>query len=317
MYSVVLMAAMTAGGEVSDFGRKGGCGGCVGACYGGRGGFLGKRRGGGGCYGGCYGAVPVYAPQPAPVYAPQAAPRQGYGAAPGQAPVVGAPGGGGFEPGVNGGLSMGGASELGQQQAIVTPQPAPQPAPFSPEPSAAPGVTPDAAPSLALGHHGHQAHHGHHHGHHHHGVVVHGCYGGGYHRHHYHGCYGGHHGWGCCGGVIRIVPSDKPKVEDGKKKKGGEEEEGSIDEISEAPAKLVVKLPADATLKIEGQATKATGAERTFVTPKLAKGDKYSWTLQAEVMKDGKPVTWTEKVSLKPGETSKVTLSAPTGVASR
>jgi uncharacterized protein (TIGR03000 family) len=60
MYSIVLMAAMTTGGEVTDFGRRGG--GCCG-CYGGYGGYRGYRcsggygcRGGGyGCYGGGYG----------------------------------------------------------------------------------------------------------------------------------------------------------------------------------------------------------------------------------------------------------------------
>jgi uncharacterized protein (TIGR03000 family) len=65
MYSVVLMAALTTGGEVADFGRRGGrgCygggyGGCYGGGYGGGccGGWGGGySRGWGGCYGGGYG----------------------------------------------------------------------------------------------------------------------------------------------------------------------------------------------------------------------------------------------------------------------
>jgi uncharacterized protein (TIGR03000 family) len=52
MYSVVLLAAMTAGGESADFGRRGGCHGCYGGgCWGCRG----YSYGCGGCYGYSYG----------------------------------------------------------------------------------------------------------------------------------------------------------------------------------------------------------------------------------------------------------------------
>jgi uncharacterized protein (TIGR03000 family) len=56
MYSIVLMAAMTTGGEVADFGRRGchgcyGCSGCCGCCYGGS-----YWGGCSGCWGGCYGS---------------------------------------------------------------------------------------------------------------------------------------------------------------------------------------------------------------------------------------------------------------------
>ena len=65
MFSVVLLVAVTAGGESVEFGRRGGCGGgCYGASAGrgrlfggGGGGFCGKKRRGGGCYGGCGGVV--------------------------------------------------------------------------------------------------------------------------------------------------------------------------------------------------------------------------------------------------------------------
>ncbi len=66
MYSIVVMAALTTGGEVPDLGRRGsrgchGCSGCYGGGYGGgygcSGGYGGGMYGGcsGGGYGGCYG----------------------------------------------------------------------------------------------------------------------------------------------------------------------------------------------------------------------------------------------------------------------
>jgi uncharacterized protein (TIGR03000 family) len=54
MYSVILAAMLTTGNEVPDFGRRGGCHGCYGGCYGGCwGGGYGGCWGGG--YGGCWG----------------------------------------------------------------------------------------------------------------------------------------------------------------------------------------------------------------------------------------------------------------------
>src|SRR2546421_383597 len=47
-------------------------------------------------------------------------------------------------------------------------------------------------------------------------------------------------------------------------------------------ATIVVSLPAEATLKVDGAATKATSAVRTFATPVLALGQSYHYTLTAE-----------------------------------
>src|SRR5262245_25500306 len=74
MYSVVLMAAMTSGGEVADFGKRGGF-------------FLGRR--GGDCCG-CCGTVapPPVCPQPVPAVAPPAPVTQNRAPAPvAQAPA--------------------------------------------------------------------------------------------------------------------------------------------------------------------------------------------------------------------------------------
>jgi uncharacterized protein (TIGR03000 family) len=54
MYSMVLMAALTTGTDVPDWGRHG-CHGCWGGCYGCWGGCYGCWGGCYGCWGGCYG----------------------------------------------------------------------------------------------------------------------------------------------------------------------------------------------------------------------------------------------------------------------
>jgi uncharacterized protein (TIGR03000 family) len=59
MYTMVLMAALTTGTDLPDWGRRGGCCGCWGGgwggCYGCYGCYGGYGWGWGGCWGGCYG----------------------------------------------------------------------------------------------------------------------------------------------------------------------------------------------------------------------------------------------------------------------
>src|SRR5262245_40627503 len=52
---------------------------------------------------------------------------------------------------------------------------------------------------------------------------------------------------------------------------------------------FVVRLPADATLEIDGNKTEQTGVVRTFVTPPLPVEGHYSYTLKAT--SQGKEVT--------------------------
>ncbi len=83
-------------------------------------------------------------------------------------------------------------------------------------------------------------------------------------------------------------------------------------------ATLVVNLPADATLTIDGEATTSTSAQRVFVTPALEEGKEYEYTLKAKVERDGKVQTATTKVSFRAGETKPVELKfASQGVAAQ
>jgi uncharacterized protein (TIGR03000 family) len=82
-------------------------------------------------------------------------------------------------------------------------------------------------------------------------------------------------------------------------------------------ATIVVSLPADAKLTIDGEATTSTSDHRVFLSPSLPTGQAYHYTLKAEIVVDGKTQVVSEVVAVRAGEETKVTLSAPTGVATR
>jgi len=115
-----------------------------------------------------------------------------------------------------------------------------------------------------------------------------------------------------------VVPYQKDMKKD--TKKGGKGGEGIDDEQASttAPATLVVHLPEDATLTIDGVPTTSTSSRRVFITPELEKGKKYQYTLKATAMRQGKPIQVEEPVIIRPGEESQVTLKLPaTSVAAR
>ena len=83
-------------------------------------------------------------------------------------------------------------------------------------------------------------------------------------------------------------------------------------------ATLVVNLPEDATLTIDGEKTTSTSATRVFVTPALEQGKEYEYTFKAKVVRDGEAQVTTTKVTFRPGETKSVELKIPAaGVAAQ
>lgn len=76
-------------------------------------------------------------------------------------------------------------------------------------------------------------------------------------------------------------------------------------------ATLIVNLPADATLTIDGEETNSTSARRVFVTPVLEQGKEYEYTLKAKIVRDGETKIATTKVTFRPGETKLVELKVP------
>ncbi len=73
-------------------------------------------------------------------------------------------------------------------------------------------------------------------------------------------------------------------------------------------ATLVVDLPANARLTIDGQPTQLTSATRTFITPPLQSGREYYYDLKAQLDRNGKTLTATKRVTIRPGQETRVHL---------
>jgi uncharacterized protein (TIGR03000 family) len=147
-----------------------------------------------------------------------------------------------------------------------------------------------------------------------------GRYGGGHHGRRHGGCGGGgcggggcggggcgyagggYMGGGCAGGMCSIGGYGMAVVD-----------------ASQAPATVVVSLPEDATLTVDGEPTASTSSTRVFVSPDLPTDREFHYTLKAKVMRDGKPVVVQETVAVKAGQETRVTLQLPatTSVAAR
>jgi uncharacterized protein (TIGR03000 family) len=96
-----------------------------------------------------------------------------------------------------------------------------------------------------------------------------------------------------------VTPEAKPEVKPEPKKT-----------TEAAPATIIVNLPADATLTVDGRATTSTSARRVFVSPSLNSDREYYYELKAEFMKDGKPVTISKRINVRAGAEAVVELNA-------
>jgi uncharacterized protein (TIGR03000 family) len=65
---------------------------------------------------------------------------------------------------------------------------------------------------------------------------------------------------------------------------------------------ITVSLPAKAKLFVDGSATPASGGKHTFRTPELTKGKPYVYQFRAEVERDGKTEVETKEVNFVGGE---------------
>src|SRR5437660_8606136 len=102
-----------------------------------------------------------------------------------------------------------------------------------------------------------------------------------------HGCHGhSYAGHGCCGGYV--VPGPGPGPVGPGPGPGPKKTELS------APATIVVSLPAEAKLTIDGNATRSTSARRVFTSPALEMGQEYVYSLRAEIIRDGEIVAETQ-----------------------
>jgi uncharacterized protein (TIGR03000 family) len=88
------------------------------------------------------------------------------------------------------------------------------------------------------------------------------------------------------------------------------------DEIS-APATLVVNLPADAALTIQGRASVTRTAKRLFVSPPLQVGRNYQYDVEARVVRDGRVIVLKRTVRVQAGRTTEVSLTEPAASVAR
>ena len=87
---------------------------------------------------------------------------------------------------------------------------------------------------------------------------------------------------------------------------------------SAAPATIIVSLPAEARLFVDGASTTSTSDRRTLVTPELAFGTTYAYTIRAEIVRDGQVQSQSQQVNVIGGQTANVQFNLSTqGVASR
>ena len=73
-----------------------------------------------------------------------------------------------------------------------------------------------------------------------------------------------------------------------------------------AAATVIVTLPAEARLTVDGNATSSTSERRTLVTPALETGADYVYTLRADLVRDGNTLSRTQAVTVRGGKTTNV-----------
>jgi uncharacterized protein (TIGR03000 family) len=153
-----------------------------------------------------------------------------------------------------------------------------------------------------------------------------GCYGSCY------GCYGCHGCYGCYGAAVYYMPATvvvgrevipgpgkgstdaaqreiqmlKEQLEKAQKElqkyKGKDEQTSSVSQKQAAPAKVTVRLPADAKLFVDNIACPLTSGTRQFQTPNLTPNKKFFYDLRVEVVRDGQTVSQTQRVVVEAGQ---------------
>jgi uncharacterized protein (TIGR03000 family) len=74
-------------------------------------------------------------------------------------------------------------------------------------------------------------------------------------------------------------------------------------------ARVLITLPDDARLYFNGTAAAGNGSLRSFATPPLVPGHSYAYDLTAEVVRDGRIQRVTERIVVRAGEHTRVTLN--------
>jgi uncharacterized protein (TIGR03000 family) len=142
------------------------------------------------------------------------------------------------------------------------------------------------------------------------------CFGGNYGSnapyYHVYGAYGcGVYFLGCAGDITYKTPpiageKKDEKKDDKKDDKKGEKKDKEDAETRATQATVVVQVPEDAKLIVDGVPASLTSDTRTFVTPDLLPGRTYYYMITAEIQREGRTIAHTEKVLVRAGEISRV-----------
>jgi uncharacterized protein (TIGR03000 family) len=81
-----------------------------------------------------------------------------------------------------------------------------------------------------------------------------------------------------------------------------------------APATIVVTLPAEAKLMVDGAATTSTDSVRVFTSPALELNKTFYYTLNGEMVRDGQVLKTSQQVAVHAGEETRVELQFPIAV---
>jgi uncharacterized protein (TIGR03000 family) len=81
------------------------------------------------------------------------------------------------------------------------------------------------------------------------------------------------------------------------------------------PARIVVTLPADAKLTFDDRATRSTSEKRIFATPELAPGKNYTYTVRAEIVRDGQIHSMAQQITVRAGEETQVNMNTSEFIA--
>jgi uncharacterized protein (TIGR03000 family) len=79
----------------------------------------------------------------------------------------------------------------------------------------------------------------------------------------------------------------------------------------EQSVRLMVNLPEDARLTVNGQPTTSTSSTRWFVSPPLPSDGGGYYDLRAEVVRNGRPVSENKRITVRPGEEANVVFDFP------
>jgi len=136
-----------------------------------------------------------------------------------------------------------------------------------------------------------------------------GCYGCGCFGTNCFGCQGCSGCRGCTGGGAAPGSAPAPGAKPATKPEPKKADAG--------PAHITVHVPADAKLTVDGVECPLTSETRTFDTPTLQPGQQFYYTVKAEVIRDGKPVSVTRRVIFESGNKIDLEFRLPVETARR